>query len=225
MSVLEFEQEPIKGIPGLLPSDEKIIWQGTPTWASLLVHVLHVRWVVGYFVAIMVWRAYRHINEGNGIEVAAASASWLGVLGLIVVAMLAGVALMMKRSTTYTITSKRVIIRYGLVVPVAVNVPFAKIEAVDVKRLGDGTGEIPIHVGGPEAFSYLMMWPHVRRWHFWTPQPMMRSVPEPIQVAALLSNAIAATLPEGQAATSRAPQPRGSEAKTAATGSAMPAIA
>ncbi|MBX9926658.1 MAG: PH domain-containing protein [Hyphomicrobiaceae bacterium] len=198
-ALLEFEQEPIKGIPGLLPASEDIVWQGAPTWRSVLVHVLHVRWVVAYFGAIMAWRAYSHIVSGNGIELALSSASWLGFLGLLVVGILAGVALMITRTTVYTITSKRVILRYGLVVPVAVNVPFAKIEAADVQRFADGTGEIPLRIGGGEQFAYWMMWPHVRRWHFMTPQPMFRSVAEPVKVAAILAKAIETALPAGEA--------------------------
>lgn len=225
--VLEFESEPVKGIPGVLPSDERVIWQGTPTWASLLVHVLHVRWVAAYFAVIMAWRAYSHITQGNGVAVATTSAAWLGVLGLLVGVLLAGVALQMKRTTVYTITTKRLILRYGMAVPIAINVPFAKIDGVDVKALGDGTGEIPVTVGGGDQFAYAMMWPHARRWHFLDPQPMLRSVPEPLKVAGLLSDAVAATLAPGEASLRAAVRKTdGKPARPVASGSvAGPAVA
>jgi hypothetical protein len=231
MNVAEFESEPVKGIPGILPAGERVLWQGTPTWRSLFVHVMHVRWVAAYFGLIMAWRAYRHMVEGNGIEVAASSAAWLGVLGLVVMAMLGGVALLMKRTTIYTLTSQRIILRYGMVVPLAINVPFAKIEAVDVKAFSDGTGEIPLSLSGPDQFVYWMMWPHARRWHFMDPKPMLRSVPDAIRVAGMISNAIAATVTAGEATASapvRAPQrapsvdTSGSHARPSG---AMPAVA
>jgi len=121
MTMLEFETEPVKGIPGQLPYDERVLWQGVPTWRSLMVHVLHVRWLAAYFAIIMVWRAGWHLAEGNGWAVASSSAAWLGVLGLFVATLMAGVALLMKRSTVYTITSKRVILRFGMVVPICKN--------------------------------------------------------------------------------------------------------
>ncbi len=198
-SLFEFEQEPVKGIPGLMPASETLVWQGTPTWRSTFIHVLHLRWIAGYFAAIMTWRAYSHISSGNGIEVALSSAAWLGFLGLIVAGLLAGLALMIVRTTVYSITSKRVIIRYGLVVPIAVNIPFAKIEGADVQSFADGSGEIPLQIGGGEQFAYWMMWPHVRRWHFMAPQPMFRSIAEPVKVAAILAKAIETALPIGDA--------------------------
>ncbi len=231
MTMLEFETEPVKGIPGQLPSDERVLWQGVPTWRSLMVHVLHVRWLAAYFAVIMVWRAGWHLAEGNGWAVASSSAAWLGVLGLFVATLMAGVALLMKRSTVYTITSKRLILRFGMVVPMAVNVPFAKIEAVDLKKLGDGTGEIPITVGGNEQFVYGLMWPHVQRWQFIAPRPMLRSIPDPIKVAGILANAVAKTLGETETAAPR-PALRPNElsvgamaASSAGSGSAMPSPA
>jgi hypothetical protein len=215
MTIMEFENEPIKGIPGHLPAGERLLWQGTPTWRSLMVHVLHVRFVATYFAAIMAWRAYSHVTEGNGVETAVWSATWLGVLGLLVVALMGGLALMMKRSTVYTITSKRVILRYGVVLPVAINLPLGKIETVGLKELGDGTGEIPLTVGQDGHLAYWMMWPHARRWHFAVPTPMLRSIPDARRVAGLLAEAITATMTGGgTAATVRAP------ARTTATAAA-----
>lgn len=221
-TVLEFEQEPIKGIPGLLPASEEILWRGAPTWRSLMMHVFHIRWVWAYFAAIMAWRAYSHIASGNGLEVAASSAAWLGFLGLLVTALIAGTALQMKRTTVYTITSKRVILRFGLVVPIAINVPFAKIESAGVERFGDGSGDLPMALGGPDQFVYWMLWPHVRRWSFFDPKPMIRSVPDAAMVAGILANAIERSLPAGEAAQARHVTAPVNPARPSLAGDGMP---
>ena len=31
----EYENEPIRGLPGLLPKGEYIVWQGSPDWRGL----------------------------------------------------------------------------------------------------------------------------------------------------------------------------------------------
>ncbi|NJM55111.1 MAG: hypothetical protein HC841_03600 [Verrucomicrobiae bacterium] len=72
-----------------------------------------------------------------------------------------------------------------------------------MKRLGDGTGEIPITVGGKEQFVYGLMWPHAQRWQFMEPKPMLRSIPDPVKVAGILANAVAKTLGETEAAAPR----------------------
>ena len=45
----EYDFEEVRGIPYRLPEDEKILWQGSPNWRSLAVHLCHVRTITLYF--------------------------------------------------------------------------------------------------------------------------------------------------------------------------------
>ena len=40
-----------RGLPGPLPAGERILWQGAPTTAGLLVRVFHARLVIAWFSA------------------------------------------------------------------------------------------------------------------------------------------------------------------------------
>ena len=39
----EYEAEPIRGLPGLLPKGEHIVWQGAPQWQALSRRAFHTR--------------------------------------------------------------------------------------------------------------------------------------------------------------------------------------
>ena len=45
-------------------------------------------------------------------------------------------------------------------------------------------------------FSFLVLWPHVRSWHFKKPQPSLRCIPAAPEVAEILANAAKARLVE-----------------------------
>jgi hypothetical protein len=50
--ITEYENEPIKGLPGFLPKDETIVWQGSPDWRSMARGVFHTRLVTAWFVVV-----------------------------------------------------------------------------------------------------------------------------------------------------------------------------
>ena len=56
MSV-EYENEPIPGLPGIPPKGERILWQGSPDWRVLARTAFHTRLVTGYFVLLTGWAA------------------------------------------------------------------------------------------------------------------------------------------------------------------------
>ena len=48
----DFDFEPVRGLPQILPKGERMLWQGAPRWQDLAVHAFHARKVVWYFVAL-----------------------------------------------------------------------------------------------------------------------------------------------------------------------------
>jgi hypothetical protein len=78
-------------------------------------------------------------------------------------------------------------------------------------------------IAGNDRIAYLHLWPHVRRWRFKRPEPMLRCIPEPLHAAEILGRAInPAAPPELQAVESDAARPKTADRPAAATGRAVP---
>ena len=183
--IAEHDDEPVRGLPGFLPKDEEILWQGTPDWKRLALSALHVRKVAVYFALLAVFGAV--------------SGSWTGVLatigvGIAGIAILALIAWGTARSTVYTLTNRRVVLRIGIALPKCINLPLSLIKSADLSLNADGTGDIPLTLNGEQRLGYLQLWPHARAWKLREPQPMLRAVPEAQKIATLLARACGARL-------------------------------
>lgn len=157
-----------------LPEREQVLWHGAPTRKLLATNLFHWRKVAVYFALLMLWR------------VATTETGWLDTVGgLINLAIVAAVALgllhllahLIAISTTYTITSQRVVFRFGVALPMTVNLPFSAIEQAGVRRARDGSGDLCLQMKRGQRASYTIMWPLVRPWHFLRPQPALRALP------------------------------------------------
>jgi hypothetical protein len=190
--VREYEFEPIRGLPEHLPPDEEMLWQGAPRWTTLARRAFHVWKVALYFAVIIVWRVVAELSAGETLAEVVTGALWVAALGLVAIGGLSLLAWAMARSTVYTITTRRVVMRFGVALQMIVNFPFAQIGAAEVRRHRDETGDIPLLLTKPARASYLLQWPHVRPWRFAHPQPMLRAIPDVAKVAEILSNALAA---------------------------------
>ncbi|MBU2533613.1 MAG: PH domain-containing protein, partial [Alphaproteobacteria bacterium] len=96
------------------------------------------------------------------------------------------------KTTVYTITDRRVVIRSGVAFQVTFNIPFATIRGADKCRLRDGTGNISLELDGSAHIAYLHIWPNARPWHLSRVQPMLRHIRQPDAVAGLLGDALRA---------------------------------
>lgn len=179
-------------LPEPLPAGEEILWRGAPRKWPLAVRVLHVRKVAVYFLAILAWRAATIYGAEQSVAAAALSVLWYTPLALAVLGILGLLAYLIGRTTTYTITTRRVIMQFGVAFPMTLNVPFKVIATAAVKAYPDGTGDIPVATTGDDRIAYLVLWPHARPWRFKRPEPMLRVVPDAARVAAILSRALAA---------------------------------
>ena len=192
--VTEYEGEPIPGLPDLPPEGEEILWQGSPHWPTLARRAFHVRTIAVYFAILLGWRGATTLSDGSSVGAALGSTSTLASLALLCLGILTLLAWLNARATIYTITNRRVVIRFGVAVPLVVNVPFAAVRAAELKVDPDGTGDIPLAIQGSERLGYLLLWPYARAWGFGaSTQPMLRAVPEARAVGGLLSRAIRAS--------------------------------
>ncbi len=186
----EYEYEAVRGLPGKLPEGESILWQGAPDWRTLARRTFHVRALAAYFVFLMVLRGISAVMfEAASPIGAVASALTLLPYALTALGIFAGLAYWHSRTTVYTITDRRVVMRFGIAIQLAVNLPFAEIGSAALRVLTDGRGDIPLSLTGTGRLAYLHMWPHVRPARFRNPEPMLRCVPDAARVAQLLTDA------------------------------------
>lgn len=188
----EYDFEPIKGLPGSLPKGEKILWQGAPKWWSFATHIFHVRLVIAYFLLLMVWRIAEAFTSYQTLTQAVVSVLWLAPVAAVALGLLMLLAWAFATTTIYTITNRRIVMRYGVAIPMAINLPFRKIESASCKTHQDGTGDIPVVLNGNDRFAYLHLWPNARPWTLAKAQPMIRSVPNGAKVANILATALSA---------------------------------
>jgi Bacterial PH domain len=199
---MEYDIEPVRGLPGSLPEGEKILWQGSPNWQRLARDAFKTRWVAGYFATLLVWAAFDGSTTGMAMTVV------MGGLGL---ALLHGLGWLSARSTVYTITNRRVVMRFGMALPKCINLPMAAIANAGIKRNVDGTGDIPLSLSQPHRLGYAQFWPHARPWKLGRPEPMLRALTDVDGVARLLTDALIAALPNGRRIAPSAPatEPKG----------------
>lgn len=196
--MMEHEVEPVPGLPGHLPPGETMLWQGRPDRASLARHAFHTRGVAIYFALLTA------LALASGGPVAAAMTAGLGAAA---VGLLHLFAFGAAKTTIYTLTDRRVVLRIGTAVPKCVNLPLSQIAAADLAVRRDGTGDLPLTLASGSGLGYLALWPHARPFRLARPQPMLRSLADPQTVAGLLARACLA-VGAAQAEVRPAPVPR-----------------
>lgn len=196
----EHDGEPVRGLPERLPEGERILWQGAPAWHVLARRAFHLPALAVYFGALVAWRALDVLASGGNFAQAAFAAATLLPLALAAAAILAGLAYAVGRTSLYTITNRRIVMRIGIVLSITFNLPFRAIEGVGLHVNADGSGDLPLSLAAGDRIAYLHLWPHARPWRVSRPEPMLRAVPDAARVAGILREALVAALPEGAGA-------------------------
>jgi hypothetical protein len=97
-------------------------------------------------------------------------------LACVACAILVGFAYFIARTTHYTLTSKRALMKVGIALPVIINLPLRHIDGVSFALTGNGCGTICFKTAGQTRLAYLLLWPHARPWNFNKPQPAFRDI-------------------------------------------------
>jgi hypothetical protein len=220
MSHDDFAAEPDPTAPGQLPKGETILWQGKPDWVNLAWRVYHLREIFAYFALLMAWRIFSGWWDSGLVSKGLTSALPLLVPCLIATALIVGVAILSARTTQYTITSRRLVLRMGIAMPATMNLPFNAVASADLRHYGEGlvsrgSGDIGVALTDTKV-AYAILWPHVRPWHLRNPQPMLRCVPRCEDVAKILGQALSGEVVSPVAAPVR---------KALATGTSTPSPA
>lgn len=191
------------GLPGPLPDGEAILWQGGPQARALAREAFHERLIVLYFVAAVCFVAGIAWNRGRSPTEIAVSIALTAVACLAVIGLIRVYAALVARTTVYTLTTRRIVMRIGVAWPVTFNLPHGEIAGAAFRAGPNGTGDIPFVLGGTGRLAYVHLWPHARPWRVARPEPMLRAVPDASHVAALLARSLGSG-PLGRAAAARA---------------------
>jgi len=185
----EYEFEPQYGLPERLPSDEHIVWQGSPDVRALAVSAFHTRKLVLYFGLLVLACAWPALESGAGAMALLLSVKWIAPLSLTGLVCVWTLAWMTARTTVYTVTNKRVVMRLGIVLTVTFNLPLKRIAAADVRSLDGGCGDISLALQGDDRIAWAHLWPSVRPWRLNQPEPTLRAIADVQAVAAQVRDA------------------------------------
>jgi hypothetical protein len=208
----EFEAQP--GLPERLPADEQVLWQGSPDWLRLARERFHLSALAGYFIAILALRAGFVMSEGGSVGEALTAVAMLLPLVVFALGIVASLAWLSARTTVYTITDKRVVMRVGIVLSLTFNLPLRRLDAAGVKLTKDGHGSIPLTLGGTDRIAIVHLWPHARPWRVTKPEPMLCCIPDAARAAEVLHRAWTAEMNRHTGATT-APSARSNAGETA----------
>lgn len=185
----EHEFEAAYGLPEPLPKGESILWQGAPDMKDLAVRVFHMKKLVVYFVVLMAVRgSYLYSQGADGLTIAS-GVLLVAALGLTAMGALGLLAWLTARTTAYTLTDQRVVMRIGIVLTLTFNLPLKRIETASLLLSDEGFGDIPLAISGSDRIGYINLWPHARPWRLANPEPMLRCIPQAQAFATQLQQA------------------------------------
>ena len=205
----EHEFEPQFGLPEPLPADERILWQGSPDWRVLARTAFHVRKLAVYFSVILALRVVFVLADCGTMADATKAIAMMLPLALLAIGIAAALAWLSSRTTVYTLTDRRVVMRIGIVLSLTFNLPLKRLATAGLRLHTGGTGDIPLALARGDTIAYLHLWLHARPWRVAQPEPMLRAVPNAAVVSAQLADAWAAAT--GLAAALPAPAPAAKE--------------
>lgn len=198
----KYQNNTVRGLPGELPPGERVLWQGSPNWRAFAVRVFHTRFVAGYFAILIAWSIFSTLWEGGTVAAAAHAAGLLTLGGGLALGILGALAWLFARSTVYTLTNKRVAMRYGVALPMTINIPLRCVDSAGLRVYPNGTGDIPFQLKGPDRFAYLHLWPNARPWRYSKAEPMIRAIPNVEEAAQVIARALLAVHEAEEAKTS-----------------------
>lgn len=175
-----------------LAQGELLLWEGAPCWSGIARRVFHVR-VVGLYFALLFLADMAAVRL-HGADGAAALRVSLPTLltGAGVVGILCALAWFTGRTTRYSVTTRRVVMQYGVALPATLGLPYSVVAKASVRVRDDGVGDIPLALRPEQRLGYAKLWPHARMWRVGRPEPMLREVADAGSVATLLTRALSA---------------------------------
>lgn len=181
----------IRGVAEPLPAGERLLWEGAPQAGLVATHVFHRRLVWGYFLLLIGWWGVSTVGSLPMSEWGPMLAVRVA-LSAVVIGTAEVLARVVARTSWYALTTKRLVLRLGMVLPMTINLPLRVVQDAAVGTFKDGSGQIALSLIPGQRLAYIALWPHCRVWSFTHPKPVLRGLAQPDRVAALLRDAIVA---------------------------------
>jgi hypothetical protein len=187
----ELPRARVRGVSELLPPGERVLWEGAPEPRALARHLFFVRPLAAYLAAMILWWAL--VNRAEALT----GGFWitLGVQlllsgGIVVAARAFSRAI--ANGTTYAITDRRIVMKFGVIFPMTINVPLRYVQGASARQFADRTGQIAVQLDPKEKLAWIVLFPHVRAWRFNNPEPLLRGLHDPTKVGEILREAVLA---------------------------------
>jgi hypothetical protein len=186
----------VRGVSEALPPGERILWEGAPNARALARHLFFIRPLSAYLGAMMLWWVAVNRTQVNTEQFWAT----LGIQLMLVGGVIGGAWLLARaiaNGTTYAITDRRIVMRFGVIFPLTINVPLHYVEGAAAREFSDRTGQIAVQLTKKESIAWIVLFPHVRPFEFSQPQPVLRGLTDPVKVGEVLRAAVLAVPAKG----------------------------
>lgn len=200
-----------KLLPADIPPGERVLWFGKPDAASLWRRAYRAEWVAAWFGVMTLWNLASATSDAGLFFGFVSAIKTLG-FGAAALSILAFLARLSARTTLYVITTKRLVIKSGIALPLFFNVPFKQVGAANLRTFADGTGDVSVGLIKGQRIAYLTIWPSVRPWRFTHSEPTLRCIPNARYIAETLGRALVEASGELPSARPRADKPAGAPA-------------
>jgi hypothetical protein len=169
-----------------LPNGEQLIWQGHPERRALATRAMYLKYIAFYLVVLIAARTGYLIIDGEPVATWSGMLVWQVLASAFVMLLIVGLATVYSRTTRYSLTNERLIIKTGAAITIHINLPLQQITAADLREYSDGTGDITLQVSRAEKLYWLLLWPNVRSWWIRPLRPVLRGLRDAQTVAHLL---------------------------------------
>ncbi len=180
----------LPGVEEPLPPGETVVWRGRPGLWPTAFRVLHLRALLFYWALVAIGFLAWGATGGPSVGSLAADLTWLIVVALLGTGVILLLAWLIRVTSLYVVTEKRVVMRVGIALPGVLNLPHEQIGSVDLRRNRDGSGDLVLTPVGEERIGWLFLWPHVRPWHWKDPIPALRALSDVQEVGDLVASVV-----------------------------------
>jgi hypothetical protein len=178
-----------KMLPYDLQPGERVLWFGRPDPVSLWRRAYRAE-IFGLYIAVMAaWVLVSETSSGGAAAGVLGAGKTLaaGAIGLAILGFLAWLS---ARTTLFVVTTRRLVLKVGIALPIFYNVPFAQIAGATLRLDSDGTGDVSVALTKGQRIAYLTLWPAARPGRFARPEPTLRCIPNAREVATALGAAL-----------------------------------
>ena len=169
-----------------LPNGEQLIWQGQPERHALATRAMYLKYIAFYLAALIAARTGYLVVDGEPVATWSGMLIWQMLASAFVMLLIVGLAAVYSRTTRYSLTNERLIIKTGAAITIHINLPLQQIIGADLREYSDDTGDITLQVSQADKLYWLLMWPNVRSWWIRPLRPVLRGLRDAQAVAHLL---------------------------------------